>query len=621
MDLPESSLGVRVENDFEPEFVPLKKSIKTFDRFSKLAISHNELILAMDPDREGEAISFHLQNFFKKKIKNIKRIRFREVTKQAILSALASPGIIGTNIVESQFARRILDRLVGYMISPILWKKIRSGLSAGRVQSVVLKWICEREEEISTFRPEEYWDIDALTQSSSGDPVRLSLAKISGQVAEIKTRDAVNRILSDFHMSVEIVKGKNIFAPDGSLDMSGDTHRIPEKPVFLEVVAVKRINKKRYPPLPFITASLQQEAGFKLGFPTKKTMKIAQDLYEGIDLGGSEKRSGIITYMRTDSTRISSFASSAAEKYIRKNFGSEFARKTGTEPKKKAGAQDAHEAIRPTDISLSPESVKKYLTKDQALLYRLIWKRFIASQMSPEEGINTSIVADYQKYSFTASSRKVNFPGFTILDEKPAAERKENSPFSEISNGEKLLLKELLPVQKFTEPPVRYTESGIVRKLEKTGIGRPSTYSPTIEILLKRKYVAKEKKNFYPLSIGIAVNAEMKESFGYLIDDSFTSLMEKKLDSIADGKLTRLAMLKEFYENFSDHVSKSHKKKKVGVSENATQKTVSRKTCPVCQKGEVIRKATRKGKIYYMCNRFPQCEFNSYEDPFISDPR
>ncbi|MCE9499751.1 MAG: type I DNA topoisomerase [Leptospira sp.] len=597
MDLPENSLGVSVENRFEPEFVPLKKSVATLRRFFDLSKSHNELILAMDPDREGEAISFHLSSFLKNKFKKIRRVRFREVTKQAVLSALSSPGEIDNNVVESQFARRILDRLVGYMISPVLWKKIRPGLSAGRVQSVVLKWICEREIEISSFIPEEYWDIGAVAETGTGMKIEFSLSEIEKKKAEIKNGKEVTGILRDFHISAE-------------------TGKKPGRPVYLEVVQVNRINKKRFPPPPFITASLQQDAASRLSFATKKTMKIAQDLYEGIETGGPVGRSGIITYMRTDSTRISNDASDSASKYIRKNFGSEFMKKNNVEFKKKAGAQDAHEAIRPVDISLTPEKAGKFLTKEQALLYSLIWNRFVASQMAPEEGVNITIIADYEKYSFIASARDVTFRGFTALEGKSGNENKEKPVLSGISAKDKLRLLELNPTRKFTEPPMRFTESGLVRKLEKTGIGRPSTYSPTIETLLKRKYIIKEKKNFYPLSLGIAVNSEMMEGFAYLIDDSFTKEMEKKLDRIAEGKLERLPMLTEFYRTFSEHVAVSRQKRK---SKELTKKAMTDpgKLCPLCKKGEVIRKATRKGKIYYMCRRFPECEFNSYEDPAL----
>ena len=621
-DLPKSQMGVDIDNNFEPKYITIRGKGDIIAKLKKEAKNADKIFLATDPDREGEAISWHLANILNIDCKEKCRITFNEITKNAVMNALKAPREINMDLVQAQQARRILDRIVGYKISPILWKKIRKGLSAGRVQSVATRMICDREDEINNFVPEEYWTITSfLLPHDGGSTFEAKFHGTSSEKIELTNEEQVNRILDE-------LKGKAY---------------IVEK--------IKKGEKKRTPPSPFITSTLQQEASRKLGFTTKKTMMLAQQLYEGVDIKGIGAV-GLITYIRTDSTRISSEAQQEARGYIVNKYGKEYVPEDARIFKNKSASQDAHEAIRPTNMSMEPDSIKDSLSNDQYKLYKLIWDRFVASQMSSAIYDTLSVDIKAGNYIFKANGSKINFMGYMVLyiegRDDDSEEKDVNLP--ELSEGQELKLKKTEPKQHFTQPPMRYTEATLVKALEEKGIGRPSTYAPTITTILARGYVEKDKKFFYPTELGRVVTDIMKNYFKEIVDTKFTAQMEQKLDDIEEGDKKWVDVVKEFYDSFKDMVNDAEEK--IGPIEMADEVTdiICEKcgrnmvikigkfgkflacpgfpecrnarpileeagvNCPKCG-GKVVYKKSKKGKKYIGCENNPKCDFMSWNMP------
>jgi len=575
-DLPSNELGVDIENDFTPKYETIKGKKKIINEIKKACEDVEKVYLAPDPDREGEAIAWHISEEIKKKVDAIYRVQFNEITKKGIMEGISNPGKINLNRVNAQQSRRILDRLVGYLVSPILWKPLKYGLSAGRVQTVALRLICEREEEIEKFVPKEYWTITGFFTKegdTSSAPIQARLEKKSGKKLEIPNEEKCNQILKELN------------------------NKTPE---------VKKIEKKvvkSQPPLPFTTSKLQQEAIRKLGFSAKKTMLVAQQLYEGIDLPDTGPV-GLITYMRTDSTRVSEESVEAAVNYIEKNFGKEFIGINRHNKKTKEKIQDAHEAIRPTDPLKTPESIKKYLTQDQYKLYNLIWQRFIASQMSDAEYFSTTIIIDVEDYEFKATGKILKFPGFTKLYQESKEEngKEEEDQFFEIDENDKLVLIKYESKQNFTTPPPRYSEALLVKTLEQKGIGRPSTYASIISTLIERDYVVNNQKKLFPTELGRIVNNLLINNFNEIFEVNFTAKMEEELDNIEAGKLDPKKALSEFYEKFAPELEEATKNLKF----NLILKDIN---CPKC-KGALILKYGKNG-AFVACNSYPECDFTS----------
>lgn len=615
IDLPKSRLAVNVDNNFEPEYITIRGKAKVLNELKKYAKKVEQVLLATDPDREGEAISWHLANSLSKYCDDIKRIEFNEITKPAILEAIEHPRDLNINLINAQQARRILDRLVGYSISPILWKKIKKGLSAGRVQSVALKVICEREEAIDAFVPEEYWTIDLVYKIKKKE-YKATLVAYNGEKIKITNREEVDGIIEVLDNSEFIVD------------------------------SLKTRRRSRKPQPPFITSKLQQEAANRLGFTTSKTMMVAQQLYEGIDLG-TEGQVGLITYMRTDSTRISDIALKSAREYISANFAPDYLPERPVLYNKKKGAQDAHEAIRPTEISRDPDSIKQKLSKDQYKLYSLIWRKFLASQMTAEQTEIHTLTINASGYEFRSSATKVLFDGFTVLD-KEAKTKKDLFP--KINEGDVLDVDEYLPEQHFTSPPPRYNDASLVKFLEESGIGRPSTYAPTINTLIRRYYVTRSGRQLVPTVLGKLVNGIVKQHFSDLVSADFTADMEQKLDAIEDDKVEWHEMLKKFYDPFiktvhdaedkiddmkgvldedTDIVCEkcgSPMKKKLGkfgyflacsaFPDCRNAKSLPLGNCPMpdCD-GDVVKRSSKKGRPFYACSNYPDCEFVTRNAP------
>jgi DNA topoisomerase-1 len=627
-DLPTSKLGIDVEHNFQPTYIIPQKAKATVKKLKEEAKKSENIILATDEDREGEAIAWHLVSALKLEDKpkdSIKRIVFHEITKGAIEEALKNPRDIDMRLVDAQQARRILDRLVGYKLSPFLWKKVSRGLSAGRVQSVAVRLIVEREREIKEFKPEEYWSIEATLKKAGGEQESFvaTLAKINNKAVdkfEIKNSESAEKITNDL------------------------------KEADWEVINVEKRAVSRNPLPPFTTSTLQQEAWRRLRFSAKQTMRLAQQLYEGVEL--SEGAVGLITYMRTDSVNLSEESLGASRNFIEKNFGKNYALPSPRRFKTKSkGAQEAHEAIRPTDPARTPESVKKYLEPRQYRLYDLIWKRFIASQMP--EAIFDATAADIkagEKYIFRATGTTLRFDGFL----KIYPLKFEEISLPELSMNERLNLVALKPNQHFTEPPPRYTEASLVKALEKFGIGRPSTYAPTMATIQDRGYVAKdEQKRFIPTEIGTIVNDILVEHFPEVVDIGFTAKMEEELDEIAEGKIAWQPVIKEFYEPFAKRLEEKYEEvKKHEVTETTEEicekcgkpmiirigrfgkflacsgfpeckntkplksepQTIGMK-CPKCGAGDIVIRRTRRKRIFYGCSRYPECDFASWTDP------
>ncbi|HMV43171.1 MAG TPA: type I DNA topoisomerase [Leptospiraceae bacterium] len=589
MDLPKEDLGVEIENDFTPHFEITKKARKNLKEILAQAKKANKILLAGDPDREGEAICYHLSLLLKQKPNLKNRVELPEITKKVVLYAIENPVPIHKNRVESQYARRILDRIVGYKVSPILWKCLgKSTLSAGRVQSVVLRWICEREKEIDLFEKKEYWKVKAFVETKKGESFTLTL---EDKEKKINSIESLKQTLES------LLNQKNSEVKEGILDLKSLKKE-------MEVIEIKKEAKKEYPPPPFITASLQKEAGRKLKFSTKKTMQIAQKLYEGVFAGSDNGFMGLISYMRTDSTRINSDFKTKAKNFIEKSFGKEFVGNDFIRKQKKE-IQDAHEAIRPTDISITPESLKGIINKDDWELYQLIWKRTIASLMIPAEILEESMKAKLNGFVFTGSGKKILTKGYLVL----STDSKVETYLPELKVGDYLDLIQIESEQKFTEPPPRYTEPTLVEKMEKEGVGRPSTYSNTIEVLYKRKYTTQKQKSIYPTELGMEVNEFLTKELAYLFTDHFTKDIEDELDKIAEGSLNRTDFLKKFYQEFSIKTGQISKQKFVPLD----KKNQPKQQCPLCQSKVSLRK-NPKGREYWICSRFPECEYMAYKE-------
>ena len=576
-DLPKKKIGVDVKDNFKPTYIAIPKAKKRITELKKLVKNSKEIILATDEDREGEAIAWHIVHILdlSKKDKKYSRIVFHEITKDAINKALESPRDINTKLVNAQQARRILDRLVGYKLSPLLWKKVKMGLSAGRVQSVAVRLICDREEDINKFKPQEYWTIEA-DLSKSGEKNNSFTTKLAKKDNKpitklgIKNKKEADQILSDL------------------------------KSASYKIVDIKKKETKKSPPPPFITSTLQQTAIRNLGYSAKQTMVLAQQLYEGIEIDG--KSEGLITYMRTDSYNLAKQALTSIKKYVEKEYGQEYSLDTPRFYKKKSkNAQEAHEAIRPTNFKRNPKSVKQYLDSRQYKLYKLIWKRTIACQMKEAIMDSTSIDISAQKYIFRANGSIVKFDGFSkVYSEDKNIFKEAILPNLEID--EILDLIKLNPSQHFTEPPPRYTEASLVAALEKNEIGRPSTYAPTLSTIQNRGYVEKIEKKFHPKEIGTLVNKVLKEHFPNIVDIEFTAQMEEDLDLIAQEKKDWVKTLSDFYEPFIKNIKKKEKE----LSKKKLTEEKTDKKCPKCKQPVVI-KLGRFGK-FYACSNYPDCK-------------
>jgi len=574
-DLPKSKLGVDIDNGFQPKYVTIRER-KSVLAHLKEALKHaHEVYLATDPDREGEAIAWHLKQALK--LQNAKRITFNEITKSAVTEALQHPRDLDENLFEAQQARRILDRLVGYKLSPLLWTKVKRNLSAGRVQSVAVRLICDREREIEAFVPEEYWSLTArLTKQTEEKPFSAKLVEKDGAKIELHTEEETRRVLSELDGVAWIVRD------------------------------IKVKEQKRNPAAPFITSTLQQEASRKLGFSNKRTMMVAQELYEGINLG-SEGSVGLITYMRTDSTRVAGEAIAQAREFIEKEYGKEFLPSAPRQYKSKKSAQDAHEAIRPTSVFRRPEEIEKFLTKDQFRLYKLIWQRFVASQMQSAVLDVTTVDISAGNYTFRASGSVVKFPGFTVLytegkDNGNGKDESEEQTLPALSKDEILRLLELIPKQHFTEPPPRYTEATLVKALEERGIGRPSTYASIISTIQERKYVYLEDRKFRPTELGKTVTDLLVKHFPDIMDVEFTAGVETKLDRIEEGDLEWVGVISEFWSQFNQELleatEKMEKVKKAPIETS--------ETCPNCGRPLVIRDS--KLGQFLGCSGYPECK-------------
>ncbi|MGE5329235.1 MAG: type I DNA topoisomerase [Deltaproteobacteria bacterium] len=621
-DLPKSTLGVDIENDFAPKYIPIRGKGDLIKKLKKMAKNSDKVFLATDPDREGEAISWHLAHLLNLDESDKCRITFNEITKNAVKTAIKEPRKIDMDLVDAQQARRVLDRIVGYQMSPFLWKKVRKGLSAGRVQSVAVRMVVNREEEIENFVPEEYWSLTAkLSKKKGSQYFEAKLHGISEEKLEISSKEQMDIILAD-------------------LDNASYT-----------VSKIKRGEKKRYPAPPFVTSTLQQEAARKLGFPIKKTMMVAQQLYEGIEVKGSGLV-GLITYMRTDSTRISDEAQNEAIELIKNKYGENYVPKERRIYKSKAGAQDAHEAIRPSHVSYQPEDIKDSLSNEQYKLYKLIWERFIASQM--ESAVYDALTVDIKasKYIFKAHGSKVKFAGFMkVYVEGRDDDKEENDVIlPELNEGEELLLNKLDPKQHFTQPPARYTEATLVKAMEEKGIGRPSTYAPTITTILARMYIEKDKKYLLPTELGRTVTALLVDYFKEIVNIEFTAKMEEKLDDVEEGKIKWVNILREFYPPFEENLKRAEKEVEhiklqdevsdvpcekcgrmmvikmgrfgkflacPGFPECRNAKPIIEEagvSCPLC-KSKVVVKKTKKGRKYFGCEKNPSCGFMTWDMP------
>ena len=579
-DLPKSTLGVDVENNFEPNYRPIKGKEDIINDLKKSAKGSDFVYLATDPDREGEAISWHLKELLSLDDEKARRVTFNEITKRVVSESIAAPREIDQSLVDAQQARRILDRIVGYQLSPLLWKKIRRGLSAGRVQSVATRMVCDREHEISDFKPQEYWSLDARL-STDGTEKNTFLARYHGENGKKKELNSAEEV----EAVVEAVKNA-AFA----------------------VKTVKRQDKNRSPSPPFTTSTLQQEASRKLSMTPRRTMAIAQQLYEGVDISG-EGAVGLITYMRTDSLRLSDEALAAVRGFIQGRYGAGYCPGAPRVYKTKASAQDAHEAIRPSDVNLTPEQVKGDLTADQYRLYRLIWSRFVACQMSNAVFDSVSIEAEAAGHGFRASSSSLKFSGFTAVyeegkdDDKEKEEKEAKLP--PLTEGQPLQSMGFQPDQHFTQPPPRYTDASLIRALEENGIGRPSTYAPTVSTILDREYVIKEGKYLRTTPLGEVVNGLMQDKFADIVDTSFTANMEKSLDDVERGGKEWRTLLNEFYAPFKAELDQAEKdlegvRLKIPAEE-------SDEVCDVCGKQMVI-KSGRFGR-FLACPGYPECTF------------
>lgn len=617
-DLPKSQMGVDKERGFEPKYITIRGKGPVLDKIKKEAKEADKILLATDPDREGEAISWHLAHILDLDTSSPCRIEFNEVTKDAVKRALKNPRPIDGRLVDAQQARRIVDRLVGYEISPLLWKKVKKGLSAGRVQSVALRLICDREEQIEKFVPQEYWRLFAtLYKKDRKESFKVELHSRDGKKISIGSREEMDSVLK------EIKDGK------------------------FEVTEIKKGKKARSPYPPYITSSLQQDAHNKLGFTVKRTMTAAQQLYEGVDIKGAGTE-GLITYMRTDSVRISDTALAQVRDYVKKEWGAGYLPEKPRYYKSKKGAQGAHEAIRPTSVSRTPDSIKDSLTPDQYKVYSLIWKRFVASQMVDAlyDTVNVSVTCG--QYLFKAAGMSLTFKGFLqVMDDDNENKQEEIPP---LEKGDLLKVKKLEDKQYFTQPPARYTEASLIKALEDDGIGRPSTYAPVISTILQRGYVEKDKKSLVPTYLGKVVNEVMEEYFADIVDVDFTADMEEKLDEIEENGIEWRKVVEDFYRPLEEMVSRAEKKmEKIVIKEKETDEVCERcgrnmvikhgkygkflacpgfpecrntkpllekagVPCPKCG-GDIVVKRTKKGRTFYGCANYPDCDFMTWNKP------
>lgn len=619
-DLPKSQLGVDVDHDFEPKYITLRGRGDVLENIRREAKAAKKIYLATDPDMEGEAISWHLAHILKMDANSPCRIVFNEITSNTVKKSVKEPRAINMDLVDAQQARRVLDRLVGYKISPILWAKVRRGLSAGRVQSVAVSIICDREQEINDFVPEEYWNITAkLKVQGSRKPLEAKFYGTDGKKLDVHDEKTANDIIA----------------------RSGNEFTVSD---------VKTSEKSRHAPAPFTTSSMQQEAARKLGFTTKLTMLIAQQLYEGVEIHG-KGTTGLITYIRTDSVRIADEAQKAALEYISDTYGKDYVPNKPNIYKGRKGAQDAHEAIRPADIRLTPQEAKASLNASQYKLYKLIYERFIASQMTEAKLETTSVSFDANGCTYRSAGTKVLFPGYTaIYTEGRDDSAEEEAAIPTVSANDMFRAEKVDKEQKFSQPPARYTEASLVKLLEEKGIGRPSTYAPTISTIIERGYVRREKKQLVPTELGFVVTKIMKENFSDIVDIKFTADMESKLDLIKDGEEPWKEVIREFYGPFEKTLEKASESiEKVVIPDEVSDvkcekcgsmmvykmgrfgkflacpnfpncrntKAIVEKTdvkCPLCG-GEIIKRKSKKGKVFYGCEKYPECSFVSWDKP------
>lgn len=623
-DLPKSQIGVDVDKQFELKYITIRGKGPILKELKDAAKKVKKVYLAADPDREGEAIAWHLAHTLNIDQNSKCRVVFNEITRDAIKEAFKNPRPINQDLVDAQQARRVLDRLVGYKISPILWKKVKKGLSAGRVQSVALRLIVEREQEIQQFKPEEYWKINA-TFEEKGEKFKAYFFSKDGEKIELKNKRDVETILYQ-------LKGQEFI-----------------------VSAVQKKERKRNPAPPFTTSSLQQEAARKLNFRAQKTMMIAQQLYEGVEIGSETV--GLITYMRTDSTRVSDTAVNEARTYIEKKYGKSFVpankRQQTTQGR---NAQDAHEAIRPTSTLREPDAIKPYVTRDQYRLYKLIWERFVASQMAPALLDTMTIDLENNGIIFRATGSTVKFPGFMKVyvegtDDNKDSKSEETNLLPDVAENSKVFAVDIEPTQHFTQPPPRYTEARLVKTMEELGIGRPSTYAPTLDTIQKRNYVKLEDKKFVPTELGMIVLDKLLEFFDDIVDVEFTAKMEQNLDEIEEGKQNWITVVEEFYNDFKKKLAAAEEEmKEIDIKDELAGEQCEKCghemvikmgrfgkfmacsnfpncrntkpilknigiTCPTCKKGEIVERKSKKGRVFYGCNRYPDCEFVSWDKP------
>ena len=576
-DLPKSKMGVDIEHGFEPQYIPVRDKKELINELKKEAKEAKTVYLATDPDREGEAISWHLKELLGLDDEKAKRVTFNEITKKVVTESIKNPRSIDQNLVDSQQARRILDRIVGYELSPLLWRKIKKGLSAGRVQSVATRMVVDREEEIEAFQSQEYWLLDARLNCGAEDAVFTARFHGKGdKKQELRSKDEVDEVINAVQAQPFTVSG------------------------------VKRGEKQKSPAPPFITSTLQQEASRRLSMTPRRTMSIAQQLYEGVEISGHGSI-GLITYMRTDSLRLSEEALAAAKDFIIGHYGPEYYPGSPRHFKTKAGAQDAHEAIRPTDVNLTPELVRKDLTQEQYRLYRLIWGRFTACQMANARYDNVAVEVSSAGYTFRATYSEMKFKGFTAVYEEAKDEESSElaNPLPSLSEGQALTLEKLIPEQQFTQPPARFTEATLIRAMEEKGIGRPSTYAPTISTITSHDYVIKEGKYLKPTPLGRVVTGLMKEHFADIVDLKFTNQMEEELDGIENGKAQWRDVLADFYGDFSREMDEAEKAMD-GVKLKVPD-VLSDEYCDVCGRQMVVK----KGRFGYFlaCPGFPECTF------------
>ena len=620
-DLPKSRMAIDVENNYQPEYISIRGKGPLIKELKKFAKKAEKVYLAADPDREGEAIAWHLSHLLGLDINDKNRVAFNEITKEAVKGAFKEPRSIDMQLVDSQQARRILDRLVGYTISPILWKKVKKGLSAGRVQSITLKLICEREQQIAEFEPEEYWSIEGNFKKGT-KKFKAHFHGLNGKKLNLKNAADVKKV-------IQAIKSEDY-----------------------DVTNVTKKERKRNPALPFKTSSMQQEAARKLNFRTQKTMMIAQQLYEGISLGRGGAV-GLITYMRTDSTRIADSAKNEVVEYITKEFGSEYSASKPRLGKKAVSAQDAHEAIRPSSTMRTPKDIEKYLTKDQYKLYNLIWSRLVASQMTPAIFDTVKVDITQDTVLFRANGSTLKFPGYQKVYVEGTDDGKEEKVNSlpELEKGDTVTAVDIEPNQHFTQPPARYSEATLIKTLEENGVGRPSTYAPTLNTILKRYYVKIQSKRFEPTELGLIVNNLVVENFPQIVDIHFTAEMEEDLDAVEEGKEEWTNVIDRFYKPFIKEVENAEENiEKIQIKDEPAgfdcelcghpmviklgrygkfyacsnfpecrnTKAIVKEigvTCPLCKEGQVIERKSKKNRLFYGCDRYPTCEFVSWDKP------